>query len=74
MCRQEIKKGIVKNPYIDTSFLPDKVKEERERNERKLLQQQYLEEQDRIKEQPIEVTYSYWDGAGHRKVFYPLLC
>jgi hypothetical protein len=62
------KKGIVKNPFIDTSFLPDKVKEERERNERKMLQQQYLEEQERIKEEEIEVTYSYWDGTGHRKV------
>jgi len=63
----QIKKGIVKNPYIDTSFLPDKVREEQIRNERKILQQQYLEEQERIKEQPIEVTYSYWDGTGHRK-------
>ncbi|KAL0478213.1 circadian clock regulator protein [Acrasis kona] len=60
--------GIMKNPNIDTSFLPDKLKEEQERNEREALRKQYLEEQERIKEQPIDITYSYWDGTGHRGV------
>jgi protein FAM50 len=32
-----------------------------------LLRKQWLAEQDRIKEEVIEITYSFWDGSGHRK-------
>ena len=24
-------------------------------------------EQERIKKEPLEITYSYWDGTGHRQ-------
>jgi protein FAM50 len=60
-------KGFGKNPDVDTSFLPDKEREEQEKLEREALKKEWLEQQERIKEQEIEITYSFWDGTGHRK-------
>lgn len=57
---------IVKNPEVDTSFLPDKEREERERIEREKIKLEWLAEQERIKAEEIDITYSYWDGTGHR--------
>jgi protein FAM50 len=57
----------VKNPDVDTSFLPDREREERERTEREELRKEWLAQQERIKAEVIEITYSYWDGSGHRK-------
>lgn len=62
------KRKFIKNPDVDTSFLPDREREERERIEREVLRKQWLSEQDRIKAETIEITYSFWDGSGHRKV------
>lgn len=56
-----------KNPAVDTSFLPDREREEAERKEREELRQQWLKEQEELKNEDIEITYSYWDGSGHRK-------
>jgi XAP5 protein. len=56
-----------KNPNVDTSFLPDRDREEAERKERERLRQEWLKKQEDIKKEEIEVTYSYWDGSGHRK-------
>ncbi|KIY72102.1 XAP5-domain-containing protein [Cylindrobasidium torrendii FP15055 ss-10] len=56
-----------KNPNVDTSFLPDREREESERLERERLRQEWLERQEDIKAEEIEVVYSYWDGSGHRK-------
>jgi protein FAM50 len=56
-----------KNPNVDTSFLPDRDREEEERKERERLRQEWLKKQEDIKLEEIEVTYSYWDGSGHRK-------
>eukprot|EP00743_Colponemidia_sp_Colp-15_P002523 GILK01002735.1.p1 GENE.GILK01002735.1~~GILK01002735.1.p1 ORF type:complete len:288 (-),score=74.18 GILK01002735.1:206-1069(-) len=61
------KKKISKDPNVDTDFLPDAAREERERLERELLIQEYKEEQERVKNEMVEVTYSYWDGSGHRR-------
>jgi protein FAM50 len=55
-----------KNPNVDTSFLPDRDREEEERKERERLRQEWLRKQEEIKNEEIEVTYSYWDGSGHR--------
>lgn len=35
---------------------------------REELRKTWLAEQERIKNEVIEITYSYWDGSGHRKV------
>lgn len=56
-----------KDPNIDTSFLPDREREEEERKVREELRQEWLKKQDEIKKETIQITYSYWDGSGHRK-------
>ncbi|KAJ3763880.1 XAP5, circadian clock regulator-domain-containing protein [Lentinula raphanica] len=63
-----------KNPNVDTSFLPDREREEAERKERERLRQEFLRKQEELKKEDIEITYSYWDGSGHRKsVVFPEL-
>ena len=61
------KKRFVKDPNVDTSFLPDREREEREREEREDLRKEWLAKQEHIKTDDVEITYSYWDGSGHRK-------
>lgn len=56
-----------KDPNIDTSFLPDREREDEERRVREELRQEWLRKQEEIKKEPIQITYSYWDGTGHRK-------
>ncbi|KAG2176429.1 hypothetical protein INT43_005669 [Umbelopsis isabellina] len=63
----EKKQKFSKNPYVDTSFLPDRDREEVERLQREELRQNWLKKQEEIKAETIEITYSYWDGSGHRK-------
>lgn len=57
-----------KNPGVETSFLPDREREAEEQAERERLRTQWLQEQSRVKNEALEITYSYWDGAGHRRV------
>ncbi|XP_072027216.1 protein FAM50A-like [Amphiura filiformis] len=61
------KKKISKNPDVDTSFLPDRDREEADNREREILQQEWRAKQETIKNEEIEITYSYWDGSGHRR-------
>lgn len=56
-----------KNPDVDTSFLPDQEREAEEARMREELRLQWEQEQDVIKQESILITYSYWDGSGHRK-------
>jgi len=56
-----------KNPDVDTSFLPDKEREEEENRERERLRQEWVEQQAKLKAEDVDITYSYWDGSGHRK-------
>lgn len=60
-------KASLKDPTVDTSFLPDKQREEQERTERLRLEQDWKERQIAIKQEQLEITYSYWDGSGHRR-------
>ena len=55
-----------KDPTVNTRFLPDKEREEREALEREKLRLEWLELQEQVKQDPIEITFSYWDGHGHR--------
>eukprot|EP01134_Creolimax_fragrantissima_P003923 CFRG3923T1 len=57
-----------KDPTIDTSFLPDRDREEKENEIREKLTKDWLAKQEKIQQEPISITYSYWDGAGHRRV------
>ncbi len=61
------KKRFSKNPNVDTSFLPDRQREEQERIEREELRKEWLAQQESTKLEDVEITYSYWDGSGHRK-------
>mmetsp|Transcript_5398 Transcript_5398/g.13064 ORF Transcript_5398/g.13064 Transcript_5398/m.13064 type:complete len:334 (-) Transcript_5398:186-1187(-) len=61
------KKRVVKNPSVDTSFLPDRQRELGEIEERKKLTHEWHANQDVKKEEPIEITFSYHDGSGHRR-------
>lgn len=56
-----------KNPGVDTSFLPDREREIDEQRERERLKQDWINEQEAIKNEIVRITYSYWDGAGHRR-------
>ena len=56
-----------RNPTVDTHFLPDREREEAERRERDELRKKWLKMQEDMKQEPVEITYSYWDGSGHRK-------
>ncbi|KAE8211101.1 hypothetical protein CF327_g5115 [Tilletia walkeri] len=58
----------LKNPNVDTSFLPDREREEDDRRQRETLRQEFLQKQKEMKNESIEITYSYWDGSGHRRV------
>uniref|UniRef100_A0A452R8I3 GDP dissociation inhibitor 1 n=1 Tax=Ursus americanus TaxID=9643 RepID=A0A452R8I3_URSAM len=54
--REEIttkKRKLGKNPDVDTSFLA--------------LRQEWEAKQEKIKSEEIEITFSYWDGSGHRR-------
>ncbi|CAD7084318.1 unnamed protein product [Hermetia illucens] len=56
-----------KNPDVDTSFLPDREREERENRMREELRQEWVAQQATLKDQEITITFSYWDGSGHRR-------
>lgn len=53
---------------VDTSLLPDREREEEERILREKLAAEWRERQRKLKEEEIEITFSYWDGSGHRRV------
>lgn len=38
-----------------------------ERLEREKIRQEWVERQEKIKNEDVEITYSYWDGSGHRR-------
>lgn len=57
----------LKDPTVDTSFLPDKQREEQEKEERRRLEREWEQQQEAMKQQDLEIVYSYWDGSGHRR-------
>ncbi|KAK9950746.1 hypothetical protein M0R45_006218 [Rubus argutus] len=42
-------------------------RETEEQTERERSQKQWFLEQEKIQNEPLQITYSYWDGAGHRQ-------
>ncbi|KAJ8959784.1 hypothetical protein NQ317_016822 [Molorchus minor] len=42
-------------------------KKEEENTLREELRQQWAEQQQKLKEEEIDITFSYWDGSGHRR-------
>mmetsp|Transcript_32292 Transcript_32292/g.58685 ORF Transcript_32292/g.58685 Transcript_32292/m.58685 type:complete len:335 (-) Transcript_32292:371-1375(-) len=56
-----------KDPGAATDFLPDRDRDEQEQTLRKTLEQEWLADQAKVKEETLDITYSYWDGSGHRR-------
>ncbi|OQR97102.1 hypothetical protein ACHHYP_12727 [Achlya hypogyna] len=57
----------LKCPFVETAFLPDREREVALEAEKLALQKEWAEAQERIKKELLTVSYSYWDGAGHRR-------
>jgi protein FAM50 len=56
-----------KDPSVSTSFLPDAAREAAEAALRQEAKVEWLKLQETIKAEALNVVYSYWDGAGHRR-------
>ena len=56
-----------KDADIETEFLPDAEREKEEEEQRQKTRQEWLRRQEIMKNEVLEITYSYWDGSGHRK-------
>lgn len=56
-----------KNPNVTTDFLPDRDRDKQSNELRRKYTKEYNVIQEGIKEEKLEVTYSYWDGSGHRR-------
>ncbi|EHB08427.1 Protein FAM50B [Heterocephalus glaber] len=61
------KKSLGKNPDVDTSFLPDLEREEEEKRLREELRKEWEAKREQVKSEEMELTFSYWDGSGHRR-------
>jgi protein FAM50 len=56
-----------KDPTVDTSFLPDKARDHQVKQARVALEKEWKAQQTRMQAEQLEITYSYWDGSGHRR-------
>ena len=56
-----------KDPTVDTSFLPDKARDQATARERERLELEWKIRQKQMQQEELEITYSYWDGTGHRR-------
>jgi len=61
--RKRIKLG--KDPTVNTSFLPDREREEQERIANELKRQEWLKRQEEIKVETVELQFAYYDGLSH---------
>uniref|UniRef100_A0A1I7U8G5 Protein FAM50 homolog n=1 Tax=Caenorhabditis tropicalis TaxID=1561998 RepID=A0A1I7U8G5_9PELO len=61
------KKRVGMDPTVDTSFLPDKEREEFLRKKKEELAAEWRVKQNNEKNEEITVAYAYWDGSSHRK-------
>ena len=61
------RRRLAKDPTVRTDFLPDADEEAREASLRAALLEEFEEQRERAKAAPLEVVFSYWDGAGHRR-------
>ncbi|KEG03765.1 XAP-5 DNA binding protein, putative [Plasmodium vinckei vinckei] len=60
-------KKIMKDPTVNTSFLKDKDRDRKIELKKKELRELYFKLENEQKEKDIEITYSYYDGSGHRR-------
>jgi len=55
------------NPDVETKFLPDRDRDLEENMLRERLRCEWEKRQKEIKEEDVDIIYSYWDGSGHKK-------
>mmetsp|Transcript_13337 Transcript_13337/g.17376 ORF Transcript_13337/g.17376 Transcript_13337/m.17376 type:complete len:237 (+) Transcript_13337:454-1164(+) len=65
--KKKEKAPVTKNPDVATDFLPDKERDEKIQMEKDRQKKEWLQRQIEMKNELVEVTYSYWDGHGHRR-------
>jgi protein FAM50 len=56
-----------KDPSVRADFLPDRDRERQEQSLREQLKNEWAAKQQSLKSEPLEITYSYWNGTGHRR-------
>jgi protein FAM50 len=56
-----------KNPHVETGFLPDRHRELEIEETKAKLRLEWQAKQAEVRKEILEVTYSYWDGTGHRR-------
>lgn len=56
-----------KNPDVSADFLPDRDRDHEEHEMRERLKAEWGLRTAAIKAEPLEITYSYWNGTGHRR-------
>ena len=61
--RKRIKLG--KDPSVNTSFLPDREREEQERIANEIKREEWLKRQEEIKAETVEIQFAYYDGLSH---------
>jgi len=61
------KKRFGMNPDVETKFLPDRDRDAEENFLREKLRLEWERRQKEIKEEEVDIIYSYWDGSGHKK-------
>jgi protein FAM50 len=54
-----------KDPTVNTSFLPDREREENERIQKERKHEEWLLRQEEIKAETIEIQFAYYDGLSH---------
>jgi protein FAM50 len=58
--------AVSKDPTVNTDFLPDRAREDAEARLRASLEAQWAAKLESERKEQIEITFSYWDGSGHR--------
>jgi len=54
-----------KDPTVNTSFLPDREREEQERIEKEKQHEEWLKKQEEIKAETVALQFAYYDGLSH---------
>jgi len=54
-----------KDPTVNTSFLPDREREEQERIENEKKLEEWRKRQAEIKQETVEIQFAYYDGLSH---------
>lgn len=61
--RKRLKLG--KDPSVNTSFLPDREREEQERIANEIKREEWIKRQEEIKAETVEIQFAYFDGLSH---------